>query len=97
MKSKHIDVFNTLLTPHVSEKSSSGQGEKYVFKVAKNATKSEIKKSVEELFNVKVGKVNTLNAKGKVKRFGRYSGKKSDWKKAYLTLVEGQIEIFDGE
>lgn len=70
---------------------------KYTFKVAKNATKVEIAKAVETLFDVKVSKVNTITVKGKEKRMGRYTGFRPDWKKAIVT-VEGDktIEFFDG-
>jgi large subunit ribosomal protein L23 len=61
-----------------------------VFKVASTATKLEIKKAIELLFNVEVEKVNTLNTKGKSKRFGKTLGRRSDVKKAYVTLKAGQ-------
>lgn len=69
----------------------------YTFEVAKNANKIEIKKAVEELFGVKVAKVNTLNVKGHLRRQGRYQGYTSDWKKAYVTLTEDSkaIEFFE--
>ena len=71
---------------------------KYTFKVATDANKSEIKKAVEALFDVKVAKVNTLNCNGKEKRVGRYVGKTADWKKAIVTLTEDSktIEFFEG-
>ena len=72
-------------------------GGKYTFAVAKDANKIEIAKAVEELFDVKVAKVNTISVKGKQKRMGRYVGFRPDWKKAIVT-VEGDktIEFFDG-
>ena len=88
-----------ILTPVITEKANDGLQEgKYTFKVAKDANKSEIKKAVEELFDVKVAKVNTMNCNGRQKRVGRYVGKTSDWKKAIVTLTEGSkaIEFFEG-
>jgi large subunit ribosomal protein L23 len=61
----------------------------HVFKVAADASKLEIKKAVESYFKVKVDNVRTLNMKGKSKRFGQMQGRRSDWKKAYVTLAEG--------
>jgi large subunit ribosomal protein L23 len=61
-----------------------------LFRVATDATKPEIKAAVEMLFNVKVEGVSTVNVKGKVKRFGRTFGRRKDWKKAYVSLVQGQ-------
>lgn len=62
----------------------------YAFEVAKSANKIEIARAVEALFNVKVERVNTVVMKGKLRRQGRFMGKASDWKKAYITLKEGQ-------
>ena len=67
-----------------------------VFKVATDATKAEIKAAVEKLFEVKVEAVRTLNVMGKTKRTGARVGKRSDWKKAYVTLVPGQDIDFMG-
>ncbi|MPQ72108.1 50S ribosomal protein L23, partial [Pseudomonas sp. MWU12-2323] len=80
------------LAPIVSEKSTmiAEKNQQVAFRVAKDATKPEIKVAVEMLFNVKVDGVSTVNVKGKVKRFGRTIGRRSDWKKAYVSLVEGQ-------
>ncbi len=71
---------------------------KYTFKVAKNASKPEIKDAVEQLFGVKVAKVNTLNCKGHLRRYGRFEGYTASWKKAVVTLTEDSktIEFFDG-
>ena len=71
---------------------------KYTFKVDKKATKPEIKAAVEKLFGVKVEKVNTINVKGHLRRYGRYEGYTSAWKKAVVTLTEDSktIEFFDG-
>ena len=91
-------LMNILRAPVISEKSSAAQQDKntLVFKVLKDATKDEIKAAVETLFNVKVEAVRTLNFQGKVRRIARGFGKRSDWKKAYVTLPEGtQLDIED--
>ena len=76
-----------IVKPIITEKSNDGLQEgKYTFKVNKKATKVEIAKAVEKLFNVKVLKVNTINVKGKKKRVGYHVGKTSDWKKAVVTI-----------
>ncbi len=82
---------NVLLAPVVSEKSTiaAEDNNRIVFKVQKVATKLEIKKAVELMFDVEVDSVQVLNVKGKVKRFGRALGKRSDWKKAYVKLKPG--------
>jgi large subunit ribosomal protein L23 len=92
---RHYDV---ILAPIITEKATllSEQG-KVVFKVAPDATKDEIAAAVEELFKVKVTKVNTMNTKGKTKRFRGHLGKRNDVKKAIVTLQEGQsIDIATG-
>ena len=80
-----------LVAPHISEKTAGLADDKnqHVFKVLPNANKQEIKAAVEQLFNVKVAAVRTVNVKGKAKRFGGAMGKRSDWKKAYVRLEEG--------
>ena len=76
-----------IIAPIVTEKSNDGLQEgKYTFKVNKKATKIDIARAVEKLFEVKVLKVNTVTVKGKTKRVGRYEGKTSDWKKAIVTI-----------
>ena len=76
-----------IIKPIITEKSSMDMQEgKYTFKVNKKATKPEIAKAVEKLFEVKVLKVNTINVKGKEKRVGANSGKRPDWKKAIVTI-----------
>lgn len=91
-------LYQVLLAPHVSEKASvvADANNQVVFKVATDATKLEIKKAVEKLFEVKVTGVQTVNVKGKVKRFQHQMGKRSDWKKAYVTLAEGDDIDFLG-
>lgn len=86
--------------PYVSEKSTIAADERneYVFKVSSDATKPEIKQAVEKMFEVKVVKVSVLNVKGKVKRFGRITGSRKNWKKAYVTLQDGHdIEFIGAE
>ena len=88
-----------ILKPVITEKSMDGLQEgKYTFKVAKDATKPEIKKAVEKLFGVEVNKVTTMNVNGKMKRLGRYEGMTASWKKAIVTLTEDSkaIEFFEG-
>ena len=90
---------DTIIRPIITEKTMRDMpNKKYTFKVAKNAGKIEIAKAVEEIFKVKVEKVNTLNVKGKFRRRGRTQGYTSDWKKAYVTLEENSkgIEFFEG-
>ena len=88
-----------VIAPVISEKSLDGVAAKrYTFKVAKDSTKVEIAKAVEEIFGVKVTKVNTISVKGRFKRMGRNEGYKPDWKKAIVTLSEDSktIELFEG-
>lgn len=90
-------IMSILLAPLVSEKASvAAERGEFVFKVAKNATKLEIKKAVEQMFEVKVKNVTTAVAKGKTKRTGQITGRRSDWKKAYVSLQEGQDIDFVG-
>ena len=82
-----------IVRPIITEKSSDGiQEGKYTFEVNKKATKVEIAKAVEKLFEVKVLKVNTINVKGKEKRVGVHVGKTSDWKKAIVTIDTNPTE-----
>jgi large subunit ribosomal protein L23 len=88
-----------IIKPVITEKSMDGlQVGKYTFKVAKDATKPEIKKAIEKLFGVEVAKVTTMNVNGKMKRLGRYEGMTASWKKAIVTLTEDSkaIEFFEG-
>ncbi len=84
--------------PHVSEKSHiAAEHNQVVLKVRDDATKTEIRQAVELLFEVAVEDVTVVNVKGKTKRFGRTSGRRKDWKKAYVRLAEGsQIETLFG-
>lgn len=92
---KHYD---TILAPIITEKATYlSEQNKVVFRVAKDATKDEIAEAIETLFKVKVTKVNTLNVKGKTKRFRGTMGRRSDVKKAIVTLAEGQsIDVATG-
>ena len=85
-------IFQVVFGPHISEKATIVQegNSQYVFKVANDATKPEIKKAVEQLFDVNVQSVRTLVQKGKTKRTQRGMGKRNDVKKAYVRLAEGQ-------
>jgi large subunit ribosomal protein L23 len=88
-----------IIAPVITEKSMSGIADKkYTFKVAKDANKIEIAKAVEEIFKVKVAKVNTMSVRGQARRMGRYEGYTADWKKAIVTLKADSktIEFFDG-
>ncbi len=84
-------IFQILRAPHISEKAAiiGDAANQHVFKVATDASKGEIKAAVEQLFNVKVSKVRTANVQGKAKRHGARIGKRSDWKKAYVSLEQG--------
>jgi len=84
-------IFQILKSPHISEKSAvlGDSANQAVFQVATDAKKAEIKAAVEQLFNVKVAAVRTVNMKGKTKRQGMRHGKRSDWKKAYVSLEQG--------
>ena len=89
-----------VIAPHVSEKAArvATEGNQYVFRVRRDATKPEIRAAVEFLFEVKVDAVRVVNLPGKEKRFGRSLGRRQDWKKAYVRLVAGQhIDMGGGE
>ena len=88
-----------IVRPVVTEKSNDVlQLGKYTFEVNKKATKVQIAKAVEKLFGVKVAKVNTMNCKGHLRRYGRFEGYTESWKKAVVTLTDDSktIEFFDG-
>lgn len=90
---------DVVIRPVVTEKSMTEMADKkYTFVVDKKANKTEIKKAVEAIFDVKVEKVNTLNYDGKVKRMGRTQGRTASFKKAVVKLTEGSkdIEFFQG-
>ena len=88
-----------IIRPIITEKSMMGIAEKkYTFEVAKSATKIDIARAVEELFKVKVDKVNTVHVRGQLRRQGRFEGYTRAWKKAYVTLAKDSktIEFFEG-
>ena len=92
-------LLKVLKAPHISEKATNNaeKGNTIVFKVALDANKVEIANAVEALFEVKVDSVRTVVVKGKTKRYGAKSGRRSDWKKAYVTLQEGQsLDFVEG-
>jgi large subunit ribosomal protein L23 len=90
--------YDAILSPVITEKATMlSEQNKVAFRVAKEATKAQIAEAIENLFKVSVVKVNTLNVKGKTKRFRGREGKRSDVKKAIITLAEGQsIDITTG-
>ena len=90
--------YDIILGPLVTEKSTGGSEHNQVtFKVSLDASKPEIKKAVESLFEVKVKQVNTIRMKGKVKRFKGHLGKRSNWKKAIVSLADGEtIDMMTG-
>jgi len=85
-------LMNVVLAPVVSEKSTlvADKHRQYVFRVADDATKPEVKAAVELLFKTKVRDVTVANVRGKEKRFGRFLGRRRSWKKAYVRLAAGQ-------
>ncbi len=93
-----MTLYDIIIEPILSEKSISGfSAKRYTFKVVKTATKTQVKEAVEQIFGVKVDKVNTSNYDGKVKRMGRNEGRRSAYKKAIVTLSADSksIEFFD--
>ena len=91
-------LYQVILRPVISEKSTiaADKHRQIVFAVLPDATKLEVRRAVEKLFEVKVDNVQVVNVRGKVKRFGRFPGKRSNWKKAYVRLAEGHDIDFLG-
>jgi large subunit ribosomal protein L23 len=91
-------LYDVIRAPHISEKATELADKKrqMVFEVRPDATKPVIKAAVEKMFNVQVERVTVLNVRGKSKRTGRFAGRRSDWKKAYVSLKEGQDIDFSG-
>ena len=91
------DLTRVIVRPVVTEKTTDmGESNKFVFEVARAANKVEIKQAVERFFGVKVVDVRTMNMKGKPKRLGRHEGMRAGWKKAIVTVGDGEkIDIFD--
>ena len=95
----NVSDYSLVLSPMITEKTSlvGGAGNRVVFKVDRRATKTEIKSAVERVFKVTVEDVNTVNYLGKVKRTSRSEGRRTAWKKAYVTLQKGQtINVIEG-
>lgn len=93
-----MNKYDIIRKPIVTEKSMEDmENKKYTFEVDKNATKIEIKAAVEEIFNVKVKKINTMNMRGKLKRQGAHMGRRPSWKKAIVKLTDDSepIEFFE--
>ena len=94
------NVYEVVRRPLITEKSTTLREAQHTlcFEVQKDATKAEIKRAVERLFEVKVAAVRVTNVRGKLKRQGRYQGRRPDWKKAYVVLKKGEkmIEFFEG-
>ena len=90
--------YEVLRRPVITEKSTLLQGlHKYVFEVATDANKAQIREAVEKAFDVKVRSVNVIKVHGKIRRIGRHTGKTSDWKKAIVTISPGdRIAFFEG-
>jgi large subunit ribosomal protein L23 len=91
-------VYDIVTSPLITEKGTmvNAAGNQVVFQVRRDANKEEIRRAVETLFKVKVEKVRTLNLLGKTRRVGRNVGRRPNWKKAYVTLAEGQrIDFFE--
>ena len=92
-------AYDIIIKPIITEQSMEATEEKkYVFQVAIDANKTEIKKAIEEIFGVKVEKVNTIRMEGKLKRNGRFIGRRANWKKAMVKLTADSktIEFFEG-
>jgi len=89
-------LLQIILAPQVSEKSTfvGEKNDQYIFRVLQDATKPEIKAAVELMFKVQVESVQVANVKGKEKRFGRFMGRRRNWKKAYVSLKDGQAISF---
>lgn len=90
-----LKLLDVLIWPHVTEKATLRLAERqYVFKVKKDSSKTDIKKAVQGIFNVVVEAVNVVNVRGKKKRFRQHEGTRQNWKKAYVTLKEGNTIEF---
>jgi len=92
------DLLRVIASPLITEKGTlvNEQGNQFVFRVRPEANKVEIRRAVERLFKVRVEKVRTINYLGKIRRVGRSAGRRPHWKKAYVTLAEGQrIDFFE--
>jgi len=98
---KELSVWDVLKSPVVTEKTvllkeattDEANGQVLTFRVSRKAGKDDIRRAVEEIFGVKVAKIHTINYKGKMKRQGRYEGRRASWKKAYVTLKPGEPHV----
>ena len=92
-------LMSVLIAPHVTEKTSLAMqnNNQYTFRVRRDATKPDIKKAVELMFEVKVAGVQVVNEPGKSRRFGKTVGRTQDWKKAYVSLAEGQTIDYEAK
>ncbi|BBA34662.1 50S ribosomal protein L23 [Methylocaldum marinum] len=88
---RQLELMSLIEAPVISEKSTSAaeKASQIVFRVKRNASKPQIKEAIELMFKVEVASVHVLNVGGKVKRSGRFTGKRADWKKAYVKLKPG--------
>ena len=93
MRNPHDIIIKPVVTENSMDDMADG---KYTFVVDRRANKTEIKNAIEQIFDVKVDKVNTMNMKGKMKRMGVHQGRRANWKKAIVRLSEGNIEYFEG-
>ena len=94
-----MEMKDILIRPIVTEKSTThlGTEQTYAFEVGLDANKVQVKRAVEKFYDVSVSNVRTIVVRGKVKRFGRHHAKRSNWKKAYVTLAEGDsINLYEG-
>lgn len=93
-----MDARDLILKPIISEKAVAKMGEgKYAFKVRLDANKTQIADAIEKIYGVTVTGVNTMRLQGKVRRVGKFQGRRSDWKKAVVQLKEGDsIKVFEG-
>ena len=93
------DVRDVIFRPIITERTTGMMSDnKYVFEVAPKSNKTEVKQAIEQIFDVKVESVNTMNVKGKPKRMGKYTGKRKDWKKAIVKLTADSkaLEFYQG-
>lgn len=96
---KREQLMTVLLAPHVTEKTSlaTQNNNQYVFRVRRDATKTDVMRAVELMFDVKVQGVQVVNQRGKLRRMGRIEGRTRDWKKAYVSLAQGQTIDYEAK
>lgn len=93
-----MDMKDILIRPIITEKSTTGLGNEstYAFEVGLASNKRQVKRAIEQFYGVEVDNVRTLIVRGKLKRFGRFHGKRKNWKKAYVTLADGHsINLYE--